>query len=96
MTTPVAPKAEIKKAWHKLSLQLHPDKLNGLPKSEQDEAGEIFNTITEEKDVLCGTVKTFVEDTTWKKSGKGKKTKKGKKGKKGKKSKKGKKGKKGK
>jgi hypothetical protein len=93
MTTPVATKAEIKKAWHKLALQLHPDKLNGLSKPEQDEAVEIFNTITEEKDVLCGTVKIPVEDPTWKKAGKGKKTKKGKKSKKSKKGKKGKKGK---
>jgi len=96
MTTPVAPKDEIKKAWQKLSLhiQANSTKYNKLSEEKQKEADEIFNTITEEKDDLCGTVKTFDEDTTWKKSGKGKKTKKGKKSKKGKQGKKGKKGKK--
>lgn len=85
MTTPVAPKAEIKKAWQKLSLhiQANSTKYNKLPTSEQQaEADEIFKRVTNEKEKLCPVT-----------SGKGKKTKKGKKSKKGKQGKKSKKGK---
>ena len=68
MTTPVAPKAEIKKAWQKLSLhiQANSTKYNKLPTSEQQaEADEIFKRVTNEKEKLCPVT-----------SGKGKKTKK--------------------
>jgi len=85
MTTPVAPKAEIKKAWQKLSLhiQANSTKYNKLSTPEQQaEADEIFKRVTNEKEKLCPVT-----------SGKGKKTKKGKKSKKGKQGKKSKKGK---
>ena len=93
MTSPIADKDEIKKTWQKLSLHIQANsaRYSKLSETEQAEADEIFKRVTDEKDILCGTEKTFVADPTWNKAGKkGKKTKKGKKGKKSKKGKKGK------
>ena len=62
MTSPVADPTEIKKTWKQLSNHIHSSstKYNKLTKTEQAEADVIFKKVTEEKDVLCGTVPVWI------------------------------------
>ena len=45
-----APAARLKRAFHRASLGLHPDRLTGMPTYRRAEATEIFKTLKEAYD----------------------------------------------